>query len=128
MPRRSPPRPALFPAALPVLDRAQGRLDDITRQGATGDGADFVEPCGGTGGDTACDDAGRGIGGPPEESALELLGSRIPRCARPGEKGRNLRARRVATPTGRVLDRWRVARSRRPLLRHGVAPLTPEGA
>ncbi|MER8185825.1 SGNH/GDSL hydrolase family protein [Kitasatospora sp. NPDC094015] len=91
--------------ALPVLDQAQKRLDDVMKQAAADDGADFVDLYEHTGSTTACDGANRGIGGLLEKSELELLGQAIPWYAHPNEKGRDIQARKVADKIAEVLNR-----------------------
>ncbi|MFL9679704.1 SGNH/GDSL hydrolase family protein [Streptomyces sp. KL110A] len=90
--------------ALPVLDQAQKRLNDIMQKVATDDGADFVDLYDKTGSNTACDGADRGIGGVLEESKLELLGTAIPWYAHPNEKGRDIQAEQVAAKIETVLN------------------------
>ncbi|MEU2232325.1 SGNH/GDSL hydrolase family protein [Streptomyces vietnamensis] len=91
--------------ALPVLDQAQKRLDDIMKKVAADNDTDFVDLYDHTGGNTACDGADRGIGGLLENSKLELLGTPIPWYAHPNEKGRDLQAQYVATKIEEVLNR-----------------------
>ncbi|MFC5904193.1 SGNH/GDSL hydrolase family protein [Streptomyces zhihengii] len=90
--------------ALPVLDQAQQRLNDIMMKAATDNGADFVNLYAHTGSNTACDGTDRGIGGLLENSKLELLGSPIPWYAHPNEKGRDLQAEHVATTIETALN------------------------
>ncbi|MFB7049558.1 SGNH/GDSL hydrolase family protein [Streptomyces microflavus] len=91
--------------ALPVLDQAQKRLNDIMKKVAADNGADFVDLYTKTNSNTACDGADRGIGGVLEESKLELLGTQIPWYAHPNEKGRDLQAQHVAATIETVLNR-----------------------
>ncbi|MGW7069869.1 SGNH/GDSL hydrolase family protein [Streptomyces sp. NPDC054855] len=90
--------------ALPVLDQVQKRLDDVMKQAAADDGADFVDLYDHTGSNTACDGADRGIGGMLESSKVEL-GQPVPWYAHPNEKGRDIQAKHVATKVGHILDR-----------------------
>ncbi|MFE3431198.1 SGNH/GDSL hydrolase family protein [Streptomyces sp. NPDC059171] len=93
--------------ALPVLDQIQKRLNDAMKKAVTDieGGADFVDLYAGTGANTACDGADRGIGGLLEESQLELLGTKIPWYAHPNEKGRDLQAKQVAATAELALNR-----------------------
>ncbi|XCM30544.1 SGNH/GDSL hydrolase family protein [Streptomyces parvus] len=93
--------------ALPVLDQVQKRLNDVMKKAAADaeGGADFVDLYAGTGANTACDGADRGIGGLLEESQLELLGTKIPWYAHPNAKGRDIQAKQVATKIEEVLNR-----------------------
>ncbi|MGW6557495.1 SGNH/GDSL hydrolase family protein [Streptomyces hydrogenans] len=90
--------------ALPVLDQAQKRLNDVMKKVAADDGAEFVDLYAHTGGNTACDGADRGIGGLLENSKLELLGTTIPWYAHPNEKGRDLQAEQVAAKIETLLN------------------------
>ncbi|MFE1951762.1 SGNH/GDSL hydrolase family protein [Streptomyces sp. NPDC059524] len=93
--------------ALPVLDQIQKRLNDVMKKAATDadGGAEFVDLYAGTGSNTACDGADRGIGGLLEESQLELLGTKVPWYAHPNEKGRDIQAERVSAKIEEVLNR-----------------------
>ncbi|MFJ8230062.1 SGNH/GDSL hydrolase family protein [Streptomyces sp. NPDC094448] len=92
--------------ALPVLDRIQKRLNDTMKKAAAGidGGADFVDLYAGTGGNTACDGADRGIGGLLEDSQLDL-GAKLPWYAHPNDKGRDLQAAQVAEKVEQILNR-----------------------
>ncbi|MEV0633586.1 SGNH/GDSL hydrolase family protein [Streptomyces sp. NPDC050619] len=89
--------------ALPLLDQVQKRLDDVMKQAAADDGADFVDLYDHTGSNTACDGANRGIGGLLENSKVEL-GQPIPWYAHPNEKGRDIQAEQVAAKIEAVLN------------------------
>ncbi|MFG2963734.1 MULTISPECIES: SGNH/GDSL hydrolase family protein [unclassified Streptomyces] len=91
--------------ALPVLDQAQKRLDDIMKKAAADTGADFVDLYDHTGSNTACDGANRGIGGLLEDSKVEFGTQPIPWYAHPNEKGRDIQAQRVAAKIEEVLNR-----------------------
>ncbi|MEU8886996.1 SGNH/GDSL hydrolase family protein [Streptomyces sp. NPDC048442] len=91
--------------ALPVLDQAQKRLDDVMKKAAEDEGADFVDLYDHTGSNTACDGVNRGIGGLLENSKVEFLNQPIPWYAHPNEKGRDIQAERVATKIEEVLNR-----------------------
>ncbi|MFE4535302.1 SGNH/GDSL hydrolase family protein [Streptomyces scopuliridis] len=92
--------------ALPVLDQIQKRLNDTMKK-AVADaegGADFVDLYAHTGGNTACDGAGRGIGGLLEDSQLDL-GAKLPWYAHPNDKGRDIQAKQVADKVEQILNR-----------------------
>ncbi|MGC4949671.1 SGNH/GDSL hydrolase family protein [Streptomyces sp. DT224] len=91
--------------ALPVLDQAEKRLNDVMKKVATENEADFVDLYAHTGSNTACDGANRGIGGLLENSKLDLFGTPIPWYAHPNEKGRDIQAQRVAATIETVLNR-----------------------
>ncbi|WP_367826575.1 hypothetical protein [Streptomyces sp. LMG1-1-1.1] len=92
--------------ALPVLDQAQKRLDDVMKKVAADSGADFVDLYANTGSNTACDGADRGIGGLLENSKLAFGEENwIPWYAHPNEKGRDIQAERVAAKVEAVLNR-----------------------
>ncbi|MET9676273.1 SGNH/GDSL hydrolase family protein [Streptomyces sp. NPDC006482] len=93
--------------ALPALDQIQKRLDDVMKKAATDaeGGVDFVDLYAHTGGNTACDGAGRGIGGLLENSRVGNGEEFLPWYAHPNEKGRDLQAARVADTVKEVLAR-----------------------
>ncbi|MEU2022710.1 SGNH/GDSL hydrolase family protein [Streptomyces sp. NPDC016469] len=90
--------------ALPVLDQAQKRLDDVMKKAADDSGADYVDLYAHTGSNTACDGADRGIGGLLENSKVEF-GTPLPWYAHPNEKGRDIQAERVTAKIEEVLNR-----------------------
>ncbi|MFI6180194.1 SGNH/GDSL hydrolase family protein [Nonomuraea sp. NPDC051191] len=91
--------------ALPVLDQVQKRLNDVMKKATADTGADYVDLYDHTGKNTACDGAGRGIGGLLENSKVELGTQPIPWYAHPNEKGRTIQAERVAATIETVLNR-----------------------
>ncbi|MFD4658608.1 SGNH/GDSL hydrolase family protein [Kitasatospora sp. NPDC058444] len=91
--------------ALPFLDQVEKRLDDLMKKTAADAGADFVDLYAGTGTNTACDGADRGIGGLLEESQVKFGEQALPWYAHPNEKGRDIQARLVADKTEEVLNR-----------------------
>lgn len=93
--------------AMPVLDRIQKRLNDVTKKAAADaeGGADFVDLYAETGGNTICDGAGRGIGGLLETSRITIGEVSLPWYAHPNEKGRDLQAQHVAAKVEEVLNR-----------------------
>ncbi|MFE4061178.1 SGNH/GDSL hydrolase family protein [Streptomyces sp. NPDC059096] len=92
---------------LPVLDQIQKRLNDAMKKVAADaeGGADFVDLYAGTGANTACDGADRGIGGLLEDSQLELLGTKVPWYGHPNAKGRDIQAKQVADKVEEILNR-----------------------
>lgn len=91
--------------ALPVLDQAQKRLDDVMKKAAADTGADFVDLYDHTAGNTACDGVNRGIGGLLEDSKVEFGPQALPWYAHPNEKGRDIQAQRTAAKIEEVLNR-----------------------
>ncbi|MFE0422322.1 SGNH/GDSL hydrolase family protein, partial [Streptomyces sp. NPDC058953] len=93
--------------ALPVLDRIQKRLNDVTKKAVTeaDGGADFVDLYAHTGANTACDGADRGIGGLLEDSQIAFGDAHIPWYAHPNDKGRDIQAEQVAVKTEQILNR-----------------------
>ncbi|MFF8838660.1 SGNH/GDSL hydrolase family protein [Streptomyces sp. NPDC015130] len=91
--------------ALPLLDRIQKRLNDVTAKAAADAGADFVDLYAETGANTACAGAERGIGGLLEPSQVALGEQKLPFYAHPNEKGRDLQAEHVADKVEEALNR-----------------------
>ncbi|MFD0565977.1 SGNH/GDSL hydrolase family protein [Kitasatospora saccharophila] len=91
--------------ALPVLDQAQKRLNDVMKKVAEENDATFVDLYAQTGANTACDGADRGIGGLLEPSNLDLIGQKVPWYAHPNEKGRDLQAQHVAATIEEVFKK-----------------------
>ncbi|MFE4538665.1 hypothetical protein ACFRKB_26935 [Streptomyces scopuliridis] len=91
--------------ALPVLDQIQKRLDDVMKKAVADAGADFVDLYAHTGSNTACDGAGRGIGGLLEHSQIQFGNDKLPWYAHPNEKGRGIQAKWVADKAEQILNR-----------------------
>jgi hypothetical protein len=84
------------PNALGVLDQVEARLNKVMAVSAEEHGARFVDMYAATGGNTACDGGGRGIGGLLEPSQLTIDGKALPWYAHPNPRGRDIEARQVA--------------------------------
>ncbi|WTC18230.1 SGNH/GDSL hydrolase family protein [Streptomyces cellulosae] len=87
-------------AAMPVLDRIQQRLDEVTKKAAAAHDADFVDLYTDTAANTACDGADRAIGG-----LLEHAPNQLPWYAHPNEKGRDIQAAKAAERIEEILNR-----------------------
>ncbi|GHE26420.1 lipase [Streptomyces cellulosae] len=87
-------------AAMPVMDRIQQRLDEVTKEAAAAHDADFVDLYARTATNTACDGADRAIGG-----LLEHSPNHLPWYAHPNEKGRDIQAEKVAERIEEILNR-----------------------